>query len=70
MRIISNSFWVYVVWLVFPVVFKNIRHPNPDFILMSKFSFLKMCPNTKQEIFANFVKIKTSLKIELEKVWA
>ena len=29
---------------------------NPDFIPMSKFSFLKMGPNTKQEIFEKFVK--------------
>ena len=38
------------------ILFENIICPNPDFIPMSKFSFLKMGPNTKQEICVNFVK--------------
>ena len=53
----QNSVWVYVAWLVFLVVFEDISCPNPDIIPMSKFSLLKMGPNTKKEIFANFVKI-------------
>ena len=55
-----------MVWLVFPVVYEKISCPNPDFIPMSKFSILKMGPNTKWEIFANFEKFKTSLKIEVD----
>ena len=31
---------------------------------------MKMGPNTKQEIFANFVKFERPLKIEVEKIWA
>ena len=62
-------FKVYVVWLVFPVVSENVSCPNPDFIPMSKSSFLNMGPKTKREIFANFLKFKTSLKITIEKVW-
>ena len=39
---------------------------------MSKFSFLKIDPYTKQEAFANFAecrKTKKSLKTEVEQVW-
>ena len=52
---IQNSFWVYVVWLVFLVVFENISFRNPNFIPMSKFSYLNMSPNTKWGFFATFV---------------
>ena len=52
-----NSFWVYLVWLFFLVVFQNINCPNPDFIPMSKFSFLKMGPNHKMGNFCQFCKI-------------
>ena len=55
-KLYQNSFWVCVVWLVFLVAFENISCPNPDFIPMSKFSFLKIGPNTKWEIFGSFVK--------------
>ena len=67
----QNSFWVYLVWLVFPAAFENISCPSPNFTPMSKFSFLKMGPNTKWGIFAKFViaKFKMSLKIEIEKIW-
>ena len=58
LELYQNSFWVYVVWLIFPVVFENISCPNFDFIPMSKFSFLKMGPNTKQENLGNFVKFR------------
>ena len=51
----QNSFWLYVAWLVFPVVFENISCPNPDCIPISKFSFLKLGPNRKHEIFLKFV---------------
>ena len=40
---LSGSIWEYHL-------------PNLDFIPRSKFSILKIGPNTKQEIFENFVK--------------
>ena len=58
MREISKQLLAYVVWLVFPVVFENISCPNPDFVPMSRFSFLKMGSYTKREILANFVKLR------------
>ena len=40
MGITSKSFWVYVVWLVFLVVFENISYPkNPDFIPLQNLAF-------------------------------
>ena len=56
------SFWVYAVWLALQVVFENSSCPNPDLIPTSKFSFLKIGPNTKLEIFENFKLILQNLK--------
>ena len=67
----QNSFWVYVIWLVFSVVFENISCPKPDFILCQNVASRKWVQTQNRKflrILWNFVKLKTSQKREVEKV--
>ena len=69
----QNSFWVYVIWLVFPVVFENISCPTLDFIPMSNLTSWRWTQTQNRkflQIFHKIHKIFMLLKLEVEIVWA